>query len=272
MPTIFPGIIMGFREGLEAFLIVTIILRYLSKSNQTVYKKHVWQGVIAGIVLSLILGFSLNLLSDKIIRVNQFTKIWESVASLAALLLVTTFIFWMIKHGRHITAYIEDQVSTNVSKWGVFFISLLMVSREGTEIAIFTFAGQYTFGSISLGILGSLILTILIFYSLVKVNLKTIFNITLIYLVLQAGFLLGYTIHEGLSAMKEIGYIAQDNILLIKAFDLSGTVFYHKEGIIGIPLYVLFGWHSEPEWIQFLTQYFYTIGILIFWNLITKKK
>ena len=272
MPTIFPGIIMGFREGLEAFLIVSIILRYLSKSNQTVYKKNVWQGVIAGIVLSLILGFSLNLLSDTIIRVNQFTKIWESVASLAALLLVTTFIFWMIKHGRYITAYIEDQVSTNVSKWGVFFISLLMVSREGAEIAIFTFAGQYTFGSISLGILGSLILTILIFYSLVKVNLKTIFNITLIYLILQAGFLLGYSIHEGLSAMKDIGYILKDNIILIKAFDLSETVFYHKEGIIGLPLYVLFGWHSEPEWMQFLTQYIYTIGIFVFWYLKTKRK
>jgi high-affinity iron transporter len=49
MPTFLPSVIMGFREGLEAFLIVTIILRYLSKSKQTAYKKHVWQGTIAGI-------------------------------------------------------------------------------------------------------------------------------------------------------------------------------------------------------------------------------
>ena len=272
MPTFLPGVIMGFREGLEAFLIVTIILRYLSKSKQTAYKKHVWQGVIAGIALSLILGFGLNRLSDTIVKINQLTKLWESIASLAALLLVTTFIYWMIKHGKHITVYIEDQVSVNLSKWGVFLISLMMVSREGAEIAIFTFAGRYTFGSVILGILGSLILAILIFYSLVKVNLKTIFNITLIYLILQAGFLLGYSIHEGLSAMKDIGYILKDNIILIKAFDLSETVFYHKEGIIGLPLYVLFGWHSEPEWMQFLTQYIYTIGIFVFWYLKTKRK
>ena len=267
-----PGIIMGFREGLEAFLIVTMILRYLSKIKQSVYKKHVWQGIIAGISLSLILGLSLNMLSDTIVKVNQFAKIWESVASLAALLLVTTFIFWMINHGRNMAVYVEDQVAYNLSKWGIFLISLMMVSREGAEIAIFTFAGRYTFGSVSLGILGSLVLTILIFYSSVKINLKTIFNITLVYLILQAGFLLGYGIHEGLSAMKDIGYISKDNFILIKAFNLSKTIFYHKEGIFGVPLYVLFGWHSEPEWIQFLTQYIYSISIFIYWYLKTKEK
>lgn len=267
-----PGTIMGFREGLEAFLIVTMILRYLSKIKQSVYKKHVWQGVIAGISLSLILGLGLNMLSDTIVKVNQFAKIWESVASLAALLLVTTFIFWMINHGRNMAVYVEDQVTYNLSKWGIFLISLMMVSREGVEIAIFTFAGRYTFGSVSLGILGSLVLTILIFYSLVKINLKTIFNITLIYLILQAGFLLGYGIHEGLSAMKDIGYISKDNFILIKAFNLSKTIFYHKEGIFGVPLYVLFGWHSEPEWIQFLTQYIYSISIFIYWYLKNKRE
>jgi len=176
-----PGIIMGFREGLEAFLIVTMILRYLSKINQSVFKKHVWQGIIAGILLSLILGLGLNILSDTIVKVNQFAKIWESVASLAALLLVTTFIFWMINHGRNMVAYVEGQVADSLSKWGIFLVSLIMVSREGAEIAIFTFAGRYTFGSVSLGILGSLVLTILIFYSSAKINLKTIFNITLVY-------------------------------------------------------------------------------------------
>jgi len=267
-----PGIIMGFREGLEAFLIVTMILRYLSKINQSVFKKHVWQGIIAGILLSLILGLGLNILSDTIVKVNQFAKIWESVASLAALLLVTTFIFWMINHGRNMVAYVEGQVADSLSKWGIFLVSLIMVSREGAEIAIFTFAGRYTFGSVSLGILGSLVLTILIFYSSAKINLKTIFNITLVYLILQAGFLLGYGIHEGLSAMKDIGYISKDNFILIKAFNLSKTIFYHKEGIFGVPLYVLFGWHSAPEWIQFLTQYIYTISVYIYWYLKNKRE
>ncbi len=265
MDTFLPGIIMGFREGLEAFLIIAMILRYLSKINQPTYKKHVWQGVFIGVLLSLILGLGLIMISDTIVRTNRFAKIWESVASLIALLLITTFIVWMINHGRNMAVYIENQVAYNLSKWGIFLVSLMMISREGVEIAIFTFAGKYTFRSVSLGILGSLILTILIFYSLVKVDLKTIFNITLAYLILQAGFLLGYGIHEGLSAMKDIGYISKDNFILIKVFNLSKTIFYHKEGILGLPLYVLFGWHSEPEWIQFLTQYIYTTSMFIYW-------
>jgi len=272
MDTFLPGIIMGFREGLEAFLIIGVILRYLSKINQSVYKKHVWQGVFAGVLLSLILGSGLNMLSDAIGSTQQFAKMWEGVASLIALLLVTTFIFWMINHGRKMTVYVENQVIENLSKWGIFLISLMMVSREGAEIAIFTFAGKYTVMSVSLGILGSLVLIILIFYSLVKIDLKTIFNITLAYLILQAGFLLGYGIHEGLSAMKDIGYISKDNFILIKAFNLSKTIFYHKEGLFGLPLYVLFGWYSEPEWIQFLTQYIYTASIFLYWHIKTKGK
>lgn len=272
MDTFLPGIMMGFREGLEAFLIIAMILRYLSKINQPAYKKHVWQGVFVGVLLSLILGLGLIMLSDTIVRTNRFAKIWESVASLIALLLITTFIVWMINHGRNMAVYIENQVAYNLSKWGIFLVSLMMISREGVEIAIFTFAGRYTFRSVSLGILGSLILTILIFYSLVKVDLKTIFNITLAYLMLQAGFLLGYGIHEGLSAMKDIGYISKDNFILIKVFNLSKTIFYHKEGILGLPLYVLFGWHSEPEWIQFLTQYIYTISMFIYWYFKKNKR
>jgi len=51
--------------------------------------------------------------------------------------------------------------------------------------------------------------------------------------------------------------------LIIKAYNLSKTIFYHKEGIFGLPLYVLFGWHFEPEWMQFLIQYIYSISIFI---------
>ncbi|MBM3706634.1 MAG: hypothetical protein FJW66_08935 [Actinobacteria bacterium] len=77
--------------------------------------------------------------------------------------------------------------------------------------------------------------------------------------------MLGYGIHEGLSALKDLGFMAKDNILFLKAFDLSKTIFYHKEGILGLPLYVLAGWYSKPEWIQFIVQYGYTSLMFLFW-------
>ena len=141
-----------------------------------------------------------------------------------------------------------------------------MVVREGTEIAIFTFAGKYTLISILAGILISLVLAYLVYRALINVNLKILFNITLAYLILQAGFLLGYAVHEGLSALKALGYLAENHFIYNKVFDLSSTVLDHKEGIIGLPLYVSVGWYSKPEWIQFILQYVYTISMFGIWR------
>jgi high-affinity iron transporter len=104
------------------------------------------------------------------------------------------------------------------------------------------------------------------------VRIDVIFRITLAYLILQAGFLIGYSLHEGLSAMKGYAFLSKDSLLFSKAFDLSNTMFNHKEGFAGLPLNVLFGWYSKPEWIQFIVQYTYTFGIFIFWFLNNRKK
>jgi high-affinity iron transporter len=122
------------------------------------------------------------------------------------------------------------------------------------------------------GLVLSILLTVALYYSLVKIKLQTIFNVTLAYLVLQAGFLLGYSVHEALSAAKELGMITSENPIFTKAFNLSETVFYHKEGIIGLPLYVTVGWYSKPEWIQFILQYILTFSLLGYWFQRNKKE
>ena len=174
---------------------------------------------------------------------------------------MTTFIIFMFRHGQNISAKVHSQVDHNLSQSGVLLVSLMLVAREGVEIAIFTFAGKYSLLSVSGGILAALAIFALISLALVRINLRTLFNVTLVYLVIQAGYLLGYGIHEGLSALKDSGYIAKNSFLLIKAFDLSPTVFDHKAGVIGLPLNVLVGWYSRPEWLQLLAQYGYTAWI-----------
>lgn len=258
MAIFLPGFIMGFREGLEGFLIIVIILQYLKKSKNEYLKKNAYLGTLIGIIASLGIGGILYLISNAIGKMEEVAKVWESASSFIALGLVTTFIYWMIKHGRNMVATVESNVSHNLSAFGIASVAFIMVAREGVEIAIFTFAGEYTIISLIAGILGALLLTALIYFSLVKVNLKILFNITLGYLILQAGFLFGYGIHEGLSALKTLNILSIESNLLVKAFDLSQTVFYHKEGIIGLPLFVLFGWYSKPEILQFAVQYIYT--------------
>lgn len=271
MSSFLPGLILGFREGLEAFLMITIIMQYLNVIKRTELKKIVLNGSLVGIIASLIIGGILFLIARSIQKTDEIAKIWESGASIIALLLITTFIYWMIKHGSDMVNEVQSQVDRNISKLGLFSVAFVMVTREGAEIAIFSFAGQYVLLSIILGILLALILAILTYRSLIKVNLKFIFNATLIYLILQAGFLLGYAVHEGLSALKALALISSDNILLTKAFDLSGTILNHKEGLLGVPLYVILGWYSKPEWIQLILHYGYVLSIALVWKKLRSK-
>jgi len=271
MDTFLPGFIMGLREGLEGFLIVVIILQYLKKSKNEYLRKFVFLGTASGIVASLGIGGILYVLSKAIDKMDEVAKLWESGASFIALGLVTTFIYWMIKHGRNMVSTVESNVSQNLSAFGVASVAFIMVAREGVEVAIFTFAGQYSIPALIAGIASALLLTFLINHSLVKVNLRILFNITLAYLILQAGFLLGYGIHEGVSALGAMNLLSAGSPLFIKAFDLSETIFYHKEGLLGLPLYVLFGWYSKPEILQFIMQYLYTFSLFYIWQKEIKK-
>lgn len=269
--TQFPSFIMGFREGLEAFLLIAITLKYITKIDKGHLKNKVVQGGIAGLIISIFLGLMLSQFSEYLGGVSSLTKLWESVASLIALLLVSVFITWMIRHGSNMSKFVENELSQNISTNALFWISFIIIAREGTEIAIFSFAGKYPYEIVGMGVLTSLILSIFIFFSLVKVDLSVLFKITLAYLILQAGFLLGYSLHEGFSALKGYSMIASDNYIFEKAFNFSNTLLSHKDGIFGIPLHVLFGWYSKPEWIQFIVQYLFTFSMFGYWFWNNKK-
>ena len=270
MDTFIQAVIVVFREGLEAFLIIAILLEFLNKTKNSNLRKNVWQGTYAGIFISLIFGLALWGLSSFIGGIDATAKLWESIASFIAVVLITTFIVWMIKHGDNIKQQIKNKAALNLSTKGIFLLSMFMVAREGAEIAIFAFAGKYSLLPILIGLVLAIGLVALIHHSIVKIKLQTIFNITLAYLILQAGFLIGYSIHEGLSALKTLEIMDSSHAIYTKAFDLSKTVFYHKEGFIGLPLYVGVGWYSKPEWIQFIVQYGYTALLFTYWY-ITRK-
>jgi high-affinity iron transporter len=181
------------------------------------------------------------------------------------MLLVSTFIIWMIRHGENMVNEVQRSTRQNLSAWGLFALALVMVSREGAEIAVFAFAGKYSLLATGLGVGGALVLTTLAIRSIIRVPLASILRYTLIYLVLQSGYLIGYGVHEGLSALKSFGVLSGDLFIYQKAFDLSQGVLSHKDGLVGLPLNILFGWYSKPEWVQFIVQYGYTLAIFGYW-------
>lgn len=261
-----PGFIMGIREGLEAFLIIAIMLEYLDKSKRQTDKKYVFQGLIGGIVASIIFGLTMFGISNVIGNGNtNIAKLWEFGASLFALILITTFVIFLLKNRSNIVSDIKDKMSISLSKKAIILLAGIMVAREGAEIVLFTMASveqvSYTTGAL-LGVILSAGLVYLIYRSLIKVNLKTIFNITLIYLILQAGFMLGYSFHELFSYFKAESIIDSAHWIYTKAYDLSDTFLNHKERPLGIALYATIGWYSKPEIFQFVIQYVYSCSLL----------
>lgn len=270
-----PGLIMGLREGLEAFLIIAIMLEYLNKTNRMEDKKYVFTGLGIGILASLVFGLILFGISVYIgDQDGNIAKLWEFIASFLALVLITTFIYYMLKHKDSIVGEIKEKISVALTSTAIIALAAVMVAREGAEIALFVFAASeqvpYLLGTLT-GVLLSGIATFLVYKSLIKVNLKVIFNITLVYLILQAGFMFGYSFHELFSWLKAESILDASHWIYNKAFDFSDTFLYHKEQPVGIFLYVTIGWYSKPEVFQFIIQYLYT-GILLFLFFKTNRK
>lgn len=270
-----PGFIMGFREGLEAFLIIAIIMEFLNKTDRKHDKIFVVQGLGIGIMISLLFGvtmFGITKLLDN--GNNNIVKLWEFGASFVALTLITTFILFLLKNKDNIVNEIKEKISVSLSRKAIILLTAIMVAREGAEIVLFVFASadQLSYGTGSaFGVLLSSIIVFLIYKSLIKVNLKVIFNITLVYLILQAGFMLGYSFHELFSYFKAESIIDSGHWIYTKLFDVSDTFLGHKDKAIGIALYATVGWYSKPEVFQFLIQYIYT-GVLLVLFFKTKNK
>lgn len=258
----FQGIITGLREGLEVFLIIAIMHRYLFSSGQGGLRKYIHFGLLTGILISCLLAI--------IIKTEIQSKLWEAGAGFVAMLLVSTFIIYAIKHKDDMSSTIKADLKKDISKWGVFILTIFITAREGAELVLFTVASpekDFATGSIT-GVLVAAILALGIFYSMIKVPIRIILTASLAYLILQAGFILGYSVHEFLSYLKEITYLPDNHFLLTKFFDASkilSGLFDHKTGAIGLPLYVVLGWYSRPEIIQFVIQYGYTGAFLIYW-------
>lgn len=263
-----PGFIVGFREGLESFLLLTLVLKYLKALKATYLKSSVWFGASLGVVLSIGAGFLLNFVAENI---SRSAKIWESVFSLVAVLLITSLIFWMIKHSKDMKSYVKNKIDLSLTRWGLFAFATVIVMREGGEVVLFTLVGDYALMSVFVGVLSAFILAVLIYFSLIKVKLNLLFNLTLIYLILQAGYLLGYSVHEGLSALKGVS-LEEGHFLYIKAFDLSSGILNHKEGILGLPMNVILGWYSKPEWLPVILHYSYVGGLFTYWKVHSKSR
>ena len=257
------------RETLEAALVIGIVLAYLSKTDNQRYKKTVYYGIIFGIILSILAAITFTLFAGGF--AGQAEKIFEGSTMLFASILLTTMILWMMKQ-KHITREIEAKVETYLEKanfnqayaYGLFFLIVFAVLREGVETVIFFGALNYSSGisfiGATLGVITAIAIGYLFFIGSRKVNLKKFFNITSIFLILIAAGLVAHGIHEFQEAAV-IPYVVKEVWNINPTVTAGVYPLFHEKGLIGSFLNGLFGYNGNPSLLEVL---FYTgyLGII----------
>ena len=191
-------LVVTLREGIEAFLIVAIAASYLQKTGRAALLSAVWWGTAVAAAISLAIG---GWLLESAVQ-----PVWEGVLALVAGVLVVSMAIYMQSAGRRMRAEIGarlEAAATGSGAWlGVFFFTVLMIAREGTEMAFVTAAMARNEGTGALvagAIAGALIAALLAWAWLRwghKVNLALFFQATSIYLVLFSLQLALYAFHE----------------------------------------------------------------------------
>ena len=220
--------LIGLREGLEAALIVSILVAYLVKSGRSQFLPRIWLGVAIAVAVSLAFGAVLTFGPRGLTFEAQ--ELIGGLLSIIAVGFVTWMIFWMAKAARSMSGQLRSQVdrASDARPWSLVVVAMLAVGREGLETALFLWAatqaasrGAGTGTSPLLGAGLGLLLAIGLGYGIyrgaLKINLTRFFTWTGVFLILVAGGVLAYGVHD----LQEAGVLPGLNNL---AFDVSAAV------------------------------------------------
>ena len=196
--------LIGLREGLEAALIVSILLGYLGRIGRSDLKPRIWLGVAAAVLVSLAFGALLTFGAYGLTFEAQETI--GGLLSVVAVGFVTWMIFWMVRHGRTLTTDLRAGVDQTIgagSAFGLVLLAALTVGREGLETSLFIWAavqasGQtwVAFGGAVAGIVVAVVLAALLSRGLVRIDLGRFFTFTAGLLVIVAAGVLSYAVHD----------------------------------------------------------------------------
>jgi high-affinity iron transporter len=263
------GLLTGLREGVEAALIVSIILAYLARTGNRRHFGPIWLGTGAAILLSIAVGTLLWITIHELEAPAE--QIFEGSALLLAAAVVTWMLFWMRRTAATASASLRaavDRSLTSGSVWTLGVLAFTAVIREGIETSLFllgqaTAASRADAGALSVLIgafigLGIAVALGVGFYRGARLlNLRTFFSWTGVALIFVAAGLVAGAAHEFI----EIGWIT---VGTNTAFDISGLLPHEGGGLglLGQLLHVLFGYTSTPEWTALVAWAVYLVTVL----------
>lgn len=253
----FASFLLSLREGLEAALIIGIVLGVLVKLKRTDMNGVVWRGVGLAALLSLVAALALNLLGMEF--EGRGEEIFEGIAMLLAAGVLTWMILWMKNHGSTLKSEIEEQ--TNQAALGkgqkaLFALAFLAVFREGIELALFLLAARLTSSPLQtvsgalLGLISAAFLGWIVFSSTMRLSLRNFFGATNILLVIFAAGLVGLGVHE----FNEAGIVPS---VIENVWNINAILSDKSE--VGLLLKALVGYNGNPS----LTEVGAYVGYLV---------
>lgn len=195
--------LIGLREGLEASLVVSILIAYLVKSGNRRALAPVWGGVGAAVAVSVGFGIALSVASGEMQFKTQET--FGGLLSIIAVGLVTWMVFWMRRTARFMKSELEGKLrgALSLGTGALFAVAFLAVGREGLETSLFLWTNINNAGSSTqpiigavLGLLTAAVLAYLLYRGGLKLNLKRFFTITGAALIVVAAGVFGYGFHD----------------------------------------------------------------------------
>ena len=253
--------LIGLREGLEAGLVIGILIAYLNKIGRLDVLPRLWLGIGAAIVLSLGVGAILTWGPYGLSFQGQ--EILGGSLSILAVGLVTWMIIWMARSARDLKGDLHAKLDTAVAGagLGIVLLGFITVGREGVETALFVWASVNSSGTAFvstvgaiLGIVVAIALAWLIFRGLVRINLSRFFLWTGLFLILIAAGVLAY----GIGDLQEAGVIPGVGQ---HAFNLAGLV--PPTSWYGALLSGIFNFTAEPSWLQFVAWLTYLVIVTV---------
>ena len=255
--------VIALREGIEAALIVSIVLAYLKQLGRSDRSHLVWWGTGLAVALSTILGTIIFSVGAEFEGTAE--EIFEGLVTLTAVGVLTWMIFWMRRQGARIKSELQHKVDTALTAGGLALaaIAFFAVLREGVETALFLFAAAegtaVEGGGVAAQLLGAMlglglavVLGVLLYRGGIRMNLRTFFKVTGVILVVVAAGLFAYSVHE----LQEAGWLP---FLESPAFDLSATL-PDDEGI-GAVLRGLVGYNADPGVLEVLAWVAYLVVV-----------
>ena len=255
----FGNFLIGLREGLEASLIVSILIAYLVKTGRRHEIRFVWAGVAAALALVVVAFTIITIVFDQLSFTAQ--EIVGGTLSILAAALVTWMIFWMRRTARGLKRELEGQMAEALALGPIALggVAFLTVGREGLETATIlwsTIVGSTTstpFVGAAAGILVAVGLGFLIYRGAIKVNLGKFFTITGALLIVVAAGVLAYGIFD----LQEAGVLPGFSH---RVFDISSTI--PPDSWYGTLLKGTINFQPDPSWLQVVAWIGYVIPVL----------